>query len=82
MARRRQAKAGQEWVRLLHRPNQAPGEHWLHYTLPDGTKPYQPARVSTDKWELHAAATVEALKADPKLSAFLEFATTPPEEIE
>lgn len=80
MARKRKTPEGGAWVRLLPRPNQASGEHWLLYTNPDGSKPYHPARVHTEEWTPHAAETVEALRADPKLSAFLEFANTNPEE--
>lgn len=84
MARRRIAKNGQAWARLLPTANRADGGHVFYVTLADGTQPAQPPCIHTDKWTLHAAEVVEALKAHPKFCAIIEFATSPnpPEETE
>ena len=77
MARQRTAKNGQAWARLLPTANRAAGPHVFYVTLLDGTHPPQPPCIHTDKWTLHAAEVVEALKAHPKFSAIIEFAHTP-----
>lgn len=78
MARRkRTAKNGQAWLRLLPTANRAEGGHLFYLDLADGTRTAQPPEVRTDRWTLHAPEVVEAFQAHPTFAAIIEVAHTP-----